>query len=192
MTVDSIYDSSELLNDLLDPSEKDLMTALHKAIDHRDNCKLEQCALCEVFRKHERKRRQEFWGWGRGSRVDEDVSIHALISGEAGETRRFEYTSHHDGLLRIGKTDMRVILLATGKEDGDAATLFDWTTGTSSNPRLENRLATFFAPSPLGSGCTLADLRKGDRLAFSARFREAATLSVNLWGQFRPARKDAP
>lgn len=191
--MDKISDSSGLLNDLLDPSEKDPMAALHEAIKHRDNCKLEQCALCEVFRKHERKRRQEFWGWGRSSsRVDEDVGIRALISGEAGETRRFEYTSHHDGLLRIGKTGMRVTLLATGKEDGDAVTLFDWTTGTSSESRLENRLATFFAPNPLGSGSALADLRKGDRLAFSARFREAATLSVNFWGQFRPARKDAP
>jgi hypothetical protein len=77
------------------------MAALHDAIKHRDSCTLDVCPLCAIFRKHERKRREETWGWGRGKlRVRETVNLHALISGKAGEDRRFEYTSSHDGMPR--------------------------------------------------------------------------------------------
>lgn len=188
--MDKISDSSELLNDLIPSDATDPMQALQDAIKHRDSCKLDVCPLCAVFRKHEQKRRDERWGWGRSKRVDERLNITAMISGKVGEDRKFEYVSSHDGMLRIAITSMTVSLLNHAKEDGDAVTIFGWICG--SKPvweKLENQPASVFVHHPLTDGIGIGNLHKGDRLAFTARFKEAATLSVNFWCLYGAARR---
>jgi hypothetical protein len=185
--IPKISDSSELIREIADASatDGDLMETLHAAIKHRDACTNKSCALCVVFRKHEQKRRDETWSFGRKVHVRETMSMSFLLSGEEGEQRRFRHTfALGSRVLDISKTSMIVSLRYSNEEDGNAVTISDWVLGNEPpEPRLENQPASLFAPNPLGSGCRLAILRDGDTLAFTARFHKAATLSVEFWGR---------
>jgi hypothetical protein len=85
---------------------------------------------------------------------------------------------------------MVATLLETGKEDGDAVVILDWEgVEPYASERLTGLIAKAFVHSPIHDPITLADLHRGDGFAFTARFREAATLSVDFWCQYGAARK---